>query len=148
MFVMLDVDHFKHINDTYGHTVGDQYLQKLSDLLDAVPGAEAFRFGGDEFCLFVPRGLRRPGEGRCMEVQESFRKSRVCRSHSQTTVSFGAARYEKGLAPSELVRRADKALYQAKVNRGTIKFYEAQKITAGHGDAMNRQFLKKGVKLS
>ena len=62
-----------------------------------------------------------------MEVQESFRKSRVCRSHSQTTVSFGAARYEKGLAPSELVRRADKALYQAKVNRGTIKFYEHKK---------------------
>ncbi len=127
VFVMLDVDHFKHINDTYGHTVGDQYLQKLSDLLDAVPGAEAFRFGGDEFCLLFREASDDLVKGRCMEVQESFRKSRVCRSHSQTTVSFGAARYEKGLAPSELVRRADKALYQAKVNRGTIKFYEHKK---------------------
>ena len=71
MFVMLDVDHFKHINDTYGHTVGDQYLQKLSDLLDAVPGAEAFRFGGDEFCLLFREAsddLVRGGAWRCRKA--------------------------------------------------------------------------------
>ncbi len=124
VFVMLDVDHFKDINDTFGHTVGDQYLQKLSALLDVVPGAEAFRFGGDEFCLLFWDASGEQVEKSCRQIQESFRKSRLCRSHSLTTISFGAAFYEKGLAPSELVRRADKALYRAKENRGTICFYE------------------------
>ena len=57
-FVMMDLDRFKEINDTHGHLVGDQFLKHFSQLIDAVPNAEAFRFGGDEFSLLL-RGCSR-----------------------------------------------------------------------------------------
>lgn len=123
-FVMLDMDHFKGLNDTYGHMVGDQYLQELAAILDQVPDAEAFRFGGDEFCLLFRGCTKQQVEQRCRTAQEMFQNCRACREHRPTTISLGAAHHRPLLAPSDLVQRADRALYQAKQNRGSICFYE------------------------
>ena len=125
-FVMMDLDCFKEINDTHGHLVGDQFLKSFSQLIDAVPNGEAFRFGGDEFCLL----LRGYGRGAtmdcCRDIRSRFQEYRPKDCDVPVTVSFGVALYEKGMAPTELVRRADEALYRAKRIKNHITMYREQ----------------------
>ena len=121
--VMMDVDHFKEINDIHGHLAGDQYLKQFAELIAETPDAEAFRYGGDEFCMLL-RGYGAADVLKCcQDIQEAFCKSEVCVRIAPATVSFGAAVYEAGMAPSELVRRADLALYRAKRMRAHAVFY-------------------------
>lgn len=124
ILVILDLDNFKSVNDSYGHQQGDRYLRELGRILNGVEGARAFRFGGDEFCLLFRDQSDGKVERSCLEVQEAFRQSKVCRELTPLTVSFGAARWESALTPSELLRRADMALYQAKRQRGMLRFYQ------------------------
>lgn len=91
VLVMLDMDHFKEINDTYGHVVGDQYIRQLSCVLDSVPEADACRFGGDEFCLLFRGSTRFQVEQSCQRAQETFRDCKLCRTCQEVTVSFGTA---------------------------------------------------------
>lgn len=127
MLVMMDMDRFKQLNDGYGHQAGDQLLRQFARLLKQVPNAEAYRYGGDEFCLLL-RGYSRQGAMECCrELQIRLRASDIGRRAAFTTVSFGVAEYEKGMAPAELVRRADQALYQAKGRRDHSVFYEASR---------------------
>lgn len=124
ILVILDLDNFKSVNDTYGHQQGDRYLRELGRLLNGVEDAEAFRFGGDEFCLLFRGRSDGKVEQSCLEVQQAFLRTDVCREVTPLTVSFGAARWESTLTPAELLQRADAALYQAKRQRGTLRFYQ------------------------
>ena len=123
--VMVDMDHFKRINDTYGHPVGDRYLKALGEILAAVPSAEGFRFGGDEFCLLLHDYTPDETEVCCCGIQRDLGESEVCRTVAPLTVSFGFAEYAPQMAESELIRRADHALYRAKQARGSIVRYDA-----------------------
>lgn len=119
--LMLDVDHFKQINDTYGHSTGDQVLQAIGQLLrDScrvydVPG----RYGGEEFCIVLPETKL----GNTTVVAERIRTKLASASLKagdaalSVTASIGIAGIDEtggALSPADLIDRADRALYRAK----------------------------------
>lgn len=121
---MMDLDDFKSLNDTYGHNRGDQYLRELGDVLRRVAAdtVRPFRFGGDEFCvLFCGEDQARVQEI-CRGIQDAFLQSEIHQSCRAVSVSIGVAKYCPGEAPSQLLNRSDKALYNAKMEKGSICF--------------------------
>lgn len=113
--VLLDVDHFKSYNDTYGHPAGDEVLKSVAATLEASvrPGDFVARYGGEEFVLMFPN----LGEKKAFEAVN--RAMLALRNHPwplrKVTASFGLATIEKGCSnPAELLKRADLALYEAK----------------------------------
>ncbi len=130
VLVILDLDNFKAVNDTYGHQQGDQYLRELGRILAAVPKAKPFRFGGDEFCLLF-RGKTVPEvKQACREIRDAFEKSGSNRHLRPLSISFGAAVFQKGFTAAELMGRADEALYRAKQKRGSFCLYEEEQHSA------------------
>ena len=132
MLAMVDVDHFKAFNDRHGHAAGDRVLQAVANQLKATRGANAYRYGGEEFCLvFTGAGMRQAEES-CEELRERVESMRVkvrstpARKRSTSkptrdsstvsvTISIGlAARSPRGRDSTEVLKAADKALYAAK----------------------------------
>ncbi len=119
--MIMDMDHFKEVNDTYGHDVGDQVLKQLSDVvIRTIRSADlAARFGGEEFVVLMPETdakQSKEGAERLRKVVEST-SLKVTHSVGQInkTVSIGIAFLnEMGDSGQALLKRADKALYQAK----------------------------------
>lgn len=119
--VLLDIDHFKHVNDTYGHQAGDTVLKEIAEILRFI-GRQADcigRWGGEEFLLILPKtdrvGALRIGEKIRLAV-ESYPFSVV----GNKTVSLGIAEFREDDNPQTLLERADTALYCAK-NEGRNK---------------------------
>ncbi len=118
--LMLDVDHFKRYNDTFGHDAGDMVLQSLSTLIKQHirAGDVACRYGGEEFLLVQP-GLGLP---QVLERAETLRKAVMAlnleymgKRLGQITISLGVALYpDSANRAPELIKRADEALYRAK----------------------------------
>ncbi|MFO1111256.1 MAG: diguanylate cyclase [Bradyrhizobium sp.] len=120
--LMIDVDHFKLYNDTYGHPEGDACLTKLGETLADVAAENlgfAARYGGEEFCLLLPN----TGVLRAMEVGESLRATiqalnlpHATSTHMAVTVSIGVASTIPSYdgRPGDLIEAADAALYAAK----------------------------------
>jgi len=113
--IMLDIDHFKRVNDQYGHTVGDEVLIGLSALIGKGVRSDDFfaRWGGEEFVILLPNTGR---EG-ALKLAESLRKEIASHRFSGDiflTCSFGVASTE-GEADVSLFRKADEALYKAKL---------------------------------
>ncbi len=113
--VMVDVDHFKRINDRYGHSVGDQVLQHVAERLRAmVRDCDLIcRYGGEEFCVLLPQtnldAAKQAGERYRKAIETS-----ACGSIS-VTVSVGVSAMSLGgHTPLELLDQSDKALYGAK----------------------------------
>lgn len=118
--VMIDIDHFKHVNDKYGHQSGDQVLAALADLSQAGLRSYDFvaRYGGEEFVLTLPETTHADA----LMIAERLR-SRI-QNHSYagslqgltTTASMGVATYPTDLIKSvaDLIREADEAMYRAK----------------------------------
>jgi diguanylate cyclase (GGDEF)-like protein len=133
--LMLDIDHFKRINDTYGHTAGDHVLQSVGKVLrDScrvydVPG----RYGGEEFCIVLPDTK----VGSTPVVAERIRSRLesadvgVGEGELVVTASIGIAGLESGtgdtvLSPAALIDRADRALYAAKrLGRNRVEMWDA-----------------------
>ncbi|MDP3464766.1 MAG: PAS domain S-box protein [Sulfuricurvum sp.] len=113
--ILLDIDHFKHVNDTYGHQVGDQVLQHIANILRSI-GRKADtigRWGGEEFLIVLPQtdrdGAIKMGEKIRLGVEDySFPVI------GKKTASFGIAEFQEEDNQSTLVERADRALYRAK----------------------------------
>ncbi|TPE54654.1 GGDEF domain-containing protein [Maribrevibacterium harenarium] len=119
---MVDVDHFKQFNDTYGHDMGDVVLQMVAKTLERYRGpAQAFRYGGEEFTL-VFRGKHVEGapdqlnwvREEIEEVPIDVTTARGQEKVINVTVSIGWAVPEAGDDPSQVIKRADEALYKAK----------------------------------
>jgi diguanylate cyclase (GGDEF)-like protein len=118
--IIMDMDHFKSVNDTYGHNVGDEVLRQLSDIIvNTIRSADlAARFGGEEFVVLMPE----TDAMRAYEGAERLRKaveSHIFQiSHEQKTlqktISIGYASMRPDDTPESLLKRADTALYQAK----------------------------------
>jgi len=117
--IMADIDHFKSINDRFGHSVGDEAISLVSEVLNACKheGAIVARYGGEEFCVALPHTDLSKGK----EVAEIFRckiKSATkdfCGKGVTITASFGLANIEAEMTNiSDLLEHADKALYTAK----------------------------------
>ncbi|MDF2446343.1 MAG: hypothetical protein K0S46_1579 [Moraxellaceae bacterium] len=122
--LMIDIDHFKHYNDTLGHVNGDNCLRKVASIIAAHtrrPGELAVRYGGEEFLLMFPDTGR---EAACLQAERLLEALHLARlphapglAREHVTVSVGVAAVVPGttmLAPGELICAADDALYEAK----------------------------------
>ena len=118
--IMLDVDEFKHFNDTWGHAVGDETLRKLGSLLFNQVRAEdiACRYGGDEFILILPDASRDVTFERAERICELAKRLRMQfdgHTLAVATLSLGVAVFpEHGQTSTAILRAADTALYRAK----------------------------------
>ncbi len=136
-----DVDHFKQINDKYGHQAGDKALKSIAKIFSAKVRESDFfaRYGGEEFVLIMPSA----SQEHAVEVAEQLRRA-VARTafHFQgkpvtITASCGVASFAPGDTPESVFGRADKALYQAKQqgrNRVVASGDEANPGLAARGD--------------
>ncbi|HEY3597926.1 MAG TPA: diguanylate cyclase [Paraburkholderia sp.] len=115
--VLFDVDHFKRINDTYGHPVGDKVLVQLSRFVPDLLRKNDFlaRWGGEEFLMLAP-GVTGPMAFQAADKLRDAIGHVVFAEAGSVTCSFGVAEYEAGESAAELIARADGALYRAKAN--------------------------------
>ncbi|KYC37076.1 hypothetical protein WA1_46425 [Scytonema hofmannii PCC 7110] len=118
--VMIDIDHFKHFNDTFGHDAGDAVLQELATFLKKhIREADiACRYGGEEMMLILPLASLATTLERAELIRESV-KDLVMQHHNQSlgaiSLSLGVACYpEHGLTEGAVMKAADAALYRAK----------------------------------
>jgi diguanylate cyclase (GGDEF)-like protein len=112
--IIIDLDHFKSLNDTFGHQAGDDVLRAVGAALRPCvrQGDVVARYGGEEFALVLPGATAPDAVGAAHRVQEALRRIDGPR---QVTASLGiACRPEHGLTGAELLASADKALYAAK----------------------------------
>jgi diguanylate cyclase (GGDEF)-like protein/PAS domain S-box-containing protein len=118
--LMIDLDHFKTFNDTYGHDAGDAVLRETGTSLTKGVRAEDFvcRFGGEEFVVILPTASLEAACGRAERLRIKIKELAVMhhgRSMGMLTVSIGVAVFpEQGVSPKELMAAADAALYEAK----------------------------------
>ncbi|BCJ89355.1 diguanylate cyclase response regulator [Terrihabitans soli] len=114
--VMMDIDHFKKINDVYGHDVGDLVLRGVAEQAQKVDGSVFGRLGGEEFAMMLEgrnaqQGLVVADGLRVLMTQLSFPSSK---GDVSLTCSFGVTEYHPGDAIDLMLKRADVALYEAK----------------------------------
>ncbi len=116
---MLDIDHFKSINDNYGHQVGDQVLKTIAlRLRDALPdGADIGRIGGEEFLLLLPDSREGSAHTTADRIRATVRNEpiRTTAGNIDVSVSIGVAATSQPTSREELLELADSALRQAKV---------------------------------
>jgi two-component system, cell cycle response regulator len=146
-FIMVDIDHFKRVNDSYGHHIGDRFLQEVARVIRQqcrdldLP----VRFGGEEFAVVVPHenttGAARLAE-RCREAVERVRVT-VRNEAVSATASFGVAEATGLPSADALVKRADEALYVAKnEGRNRVHVYSSgavglPSLSLGNASAMD-----------
>jgi diguanylate cyclase (GGDEF)-like protein len=114
-FIILDIDHFKIVNDTYGHLVGDDVLIHLSKIIkEQIRDTDVFaRWGGEEFVLL----LSDVDIDTASEIADKLRvkiELEYFPEVNNITCSFGVSSYEKNDTIDTIINRADKALYEAK----------------------------------
>lgn len=114
--ILVDLDHFKEINDTYGHDQGDAVLQKVANIIHGRLRAnndEVYRYGGEEFLLLLHNttlaGAIQVAESLRLEIAQTFKEQTP-----SLTASFGCAQHHPKETWNHWIKRADQALYQAK----------------------------------
>ncbi len=125
---MLDIDHFKNINDQYGHDAGDMVLKKLSTTLkNNTKGSDIVaRFGGEEFCIALANVDEKTAIGFFVKLKNIISKEKVVFENNSInyTVSIGLIMSNKKENIEKLIQKADNALYEAKNNgRNRIEIY-------------------------
>lgn len=121
VLIVIDIDHFKRFNDSYGHLTGDQVLRLVAAAMRESMGRDATlaRFGGEEFAMILPGADEASG----VACAESIRKNVMCRellrrssgeSLGRVTVSLGVAQLRDSDTMSTLLERADLCMYRAK----------------------------------
>jgi diguanylate cyclase (GGDEF)-like protein len=117
-FVIIDIDHFKSINDSYGHLMGDYVLRKLSELLLLQVNKSDLvgRYGGEEFALILPDCDANKAKALCNTIREKFSKLEFKANGQDFKVTFsaGIATFPALRTTDVMIAEADKALYKAK----------------------------------
>lgn len=117
-FLLADIDHFKQINDRYGHRTGDEVLTNVSSLLRSTLRAADFavRWGGEEFLLVLPGCTGDEGLLIAEKLRLAVQESTPCPENAaiRTTLSFGVSQYDDRETPDQAISRADEALYAVK----------------------------------
>tara|TARA_B100000315_G_scaffold212893_1_gene210521 strand:+ start:7091 stop:8542 length:1452 start_codon:yes stop_codon:yes gene_type:complete len=129
--IMVDVDHFKFINDTFGHPVGDSTLKKLASILksNTRKGDITARYGGEEFIVLLPETSEKHAVGIAEKIRHQIEKCITIKRNNQSpqkiTISAGVSSFpEFGKTNSELLTSVDECLYFAK-NEGRNRVYSA-----------------------
>lgn len=126
--LMIDIDHFKQFNDTYGHQVGDQVLKLVSNALQSnvKPSEMVARYGGEEFSVILPGSKLRDAEKIAEKLREKIALKDIVNQAKQEnmgrlSVSIGAAQLKPGESVALFIERTDRALYKAKeLGRNTV----------------------------
>jgi diguanylate cyclase (GGDEF)-like protein len=124
--VMVDVDFFKRVNDTFGHSVGDDVLRHVAAVLHAASREVDFigRYGGEEFCMV----LSDASPTVAYDVAERARKALANTPFGciDLTASFGVCTFGPGMVTSDIIKHADGSLYRAKgLGRNRVEVYSA-----------------------
>jgi diguanylate cyclase (GGDEF)-like protein len=132
--VIFDIDHFKEINDDYGHPAGDNALKETAAILvEHIREIDiSGRYGGDEFCMLLPETDLNEARITILRLMNAFRNHPLTSAgiNRAITVSFGVADLDKDIKSlDELIARADRALYSAKHNgRDRIEVWTREQI--------------------
>ncbi len=113
--LVIDIDHFKRLNDRFGHPVGDKVLREISRRLqnELRAGSTLGRWGGEEFVVVAPQTERHEAQQLGERLLYAVRADPIAGEHL-VTVSIGITSYRPGDTPETLIARADRALYRAK----------------------------------
>lgn len=127
-FLMVDADHFKMINDTYGHDIGDEALKRLAEVLRTTLTVEALvgRLGGEEFGVFLPGASDAEAAQAASALCEAMRRrgKTIAGIELSLTVSIGGASHRGDESLETTMKLADSALYHAK-RSGRDRFFIA-----------------------
>lgn len=113
---MIDIDHFKNINDTYGHQKGDHVLTAVSSIITENMRINDLvaRYGGEEIVVVIPEMESNNSPFIAEKIRNRIEIETIKRTGIQVTISIGGAFYKKNDNTENLIRKADKALYEAK----------------------------------
>lgn len=130
--MLLDIDHFKRLNDRYGHPFGDQVLRRVGELLNASVYDTDFvaRYGGEEFVVILPRAEAAGAQRKAEAIRRAIEAERFSLGFEAVavTISIGLAQFPRDAqGPDELVSQADAALYEAKA-QGRNRVVDVQTI--------------------
>lgn len=121
--LLVDIDHFKRVNDNHGHDVGDEMLKRVSKVLQETSRESDVvgRWGGEEFLIILPDTAQTQAEHLASRLRVVIESAKIGQSvlDGPLTVSIGASGagpYNPAKSPDEVVKRADVALYHAKEN--------------------------------
>lgn len=130
--LMIDIDHFKKINDTFGHLLGDKVIKVIANALkNQIKGKDtAARYGGEEFCVLLPETELSGAVKLAENIRKDIERTRIRRAKDQDeigsiSVSIGATCYRPKETAASFIDRADKALYRSKqTGRNRVTFIE------------------------
>ena len=115
---MLDIDHFKRVNDTYGHNAGDDVLATVASILEGACGkAEAvYRWGGEEFIMMMPDTSLEGSVAKAEKIREKIMNTEIEADGNtlNVTMSFGCRQFDPELSIEDNISKADEHLYTAK----------------------------------
>ncbi|MGC4019138.1 MAG: GGDEF domain-containing protein [Muricomes sp.] len=125
-FAMADLDNFKTLNDTLGHEKGDQCLEEVGRILMGArtEGVTPFRFAGDEFCILFKNKTLEESLHILQNIQDKLRQEMLSTFGIPVTISIGVARYSRDMTATQLLQKADTALYQSKERKDIISISE------------------------
>jgi len=122
--LMIDIDNFKQVNDRWGHTVGDEVLAKTASLFQSMIRKQDLvgRWGGEEFLVVVPGPCAAAALAERMRSETAATEYRNGTAAFHITVSIGIACASQSSLGDEILKRADAALYKAKITKNTVTF--------------------------
>lgn len=136
--VMVDIDHFKRINDTFGHQAGDEAIIAMANLLTSMcrSGDLVARYGGEEFAVLCADCSNADAAARAEQIRKKLADTQLaCLGNKRLTASFGVTELQPGDTPESMLRRSDRALLMAK-EQGRNQVIQL-------GDGMDKKTIKK-----
>ncbi|GGD58231.1 GGDEF domain-containing protein [Lacimicrobium alkaliphilum] len=123
ILALADIDAFKPFNDHYGHEAGDRVLQQVSQCLLSLDGVMAYRYGGEEFALLIPKAVINANALFLTKVVEKVAALQIPHEYNSrkadvVSISMGAVMVTPDSAPAEIINQADEKLYKAKEKGG------------------------------
>jgi diguanylate cyclase (GGDEF)-like protein len=139
--LLLDIDHFKDFNDTFGHLEGDKVLVRFSQVLKSCLRANdsAYRYGGEEFTVILPETGAEEARTVAQRIRAALETEEFVPAHGQAvskTISIGATEYSPPEDMATFIKRADLAMYQSKEqgrNRVSLLFAPQPQLNASGG---------------